>query len=265
VVLGFLAVIIFGIPYWTADRIRIDAWPRYQQAQFHSMEAAIGLFKGEFNIYPPSDANDPAGKPYCGAMKLAEAMMGQDVLGFHSKSVFRADGKDAGGAAELYDPTDLTVRKGPFLPPESADTYSLTQIYGKGKTGPFDPEERVLCDTFKRKFKGRRVRAGMPILYYRADISKTAHDVNNPDNPDNMYDYRDNHALLALGVPGEPEKKHPLFTDPKLFYKIAKQSVDNEYSEPNTYILISAGKDGLYGTADDICNFEWKFPQNTGR
>ena len=27
----------------------------------------------------------------------------------------------------------------------------------------------------------------------------------------------------------------------------------------DTFILISAGGDGLYGTADDICNFEWKY------
>ena len=25
------------------------------------------------------------------------------------------------------------------------------------------------------------------------------------------------------------------------------------------FILISAGYDGEYGTADDICNFEWKY------
>jgi hypothetical protein len=27
----------------------------------------------------------------------------------------------------------------------------------------------------------------------------------------------------------------------------------------DSFILISAGQDGLYGTADDICNFEWKY------
>jgi len=27
----------------------------------------------------------------------------------------------------------------------------------------------------------------------------------------------------------------------------------------DTFILISAGQDGQYGTADDICNFEWKY------
>ena len=27
----------------------------------------------------------------------------------------------------------------------------------------------------------------------------------------------------------------------------------------DSYILISAGYDGLYGTRDDICNFDWKY------
>ena len=37
---------------------------------------------------------------------------------------------------------------------------------------------------------------------------------------------------------------------------------ENTISRPNrsdSYILISAGFDGLYGTADDICNFDWKY------
>jgi hypothetical protein len=27
----------------------------------------------------------------------------------------------------------------------------------------------------------------------------------------------------------------------------------------DSYILLSAGYDGLYGTADDVCNFEWTY------
>jgi len=235
------------------------------------MEAAIELFNNAFDGYPPSDANDFTGKPYCGAMKLAEAFMGQDMVGFHSDSVFRADGKDANGVAELYLPPgvsynrtmDLTSRKGPYLPPESADSPTLAQIYGPGNTGPFDPNSRVLCDVFRHKYK-TGLKAGMPVLYYKADTSKTAHDIDNPDNPDNIYDYRDNHALLALGVPGDPAAKHPLFADPKLFYKITKSDKIVTAVRPfraDTYILISAGKDGLYGTRDDICNFEFTFPE----
>lgn len=27
----------------------------------------------------------------------------------------------------------------------------------------------------------------------------------------------------------------------------------------DSYILISAGWDGIYGTADDVCNFTWNY------
>ena len=264
VALGLLLFALNAIWYW----INLPRPGRHvpQQAQFHSIEAALELFNNEFDGYPPSDGNDPAGKPYCGAMKFAEAMMGRDLLGFHSKSVFRVDRKDANGVAELYNPTDLTSRKGPYLPPESADCLTLADIYGRKSTGPFDPNLRVVCDVFRQTYKSGK-KAGMPILYYKADTSKTAHDIdnpNNPNNPNNIYDYHDNHALLALGVPGEPEKKHPLFTDPGLFYRMTKSDKVPNESKPfkaETYIVLSAGKDGLYGTPDDICNFEFDFPQ----
>ncbi len=242
-------------------------------SQFHSMEAALELYNNKFDGYPPSDANDPTGRPYCGAMKLAEALMGQDMIGFHGDSVFRADGKDANGVTKLYLPVgvsydrtmdlDLTARYGPVLPPESADCLTLAQIYGQNNTGSFDPNCRVLCDEYHRRYKSGR-KAGMPVLYYKADTSKTAHDVNDPDNPESIYDYRDNHALLALGVPGEPEKKHPMFADPKLFYKVTRSDKATVVTRPfraDAYILISAGLDGLYGTKDDICNFEFNFPE----
>jgi len=103
---------------------------------------------------------------------------------------------------------------------------------------------------------------GMPILYYKTDTSMTAHDVDDANNPQNIYDYRDNHALLALGVPGKPGVKHPLYEDPKIFYEITKNDTvltESKPHRPDTYILLSAGADGLYGTPDDITNFEFKW------
>jgi len=102
----------------------------------------------------------------------------------------------------------------------------------------------------------------MPILYYKADKSKSSHDINNPDNPDNIYNYKDNYDLLALGVPGKPRKQHPLYKDPSLFYKMTKNYRITEKSTPvnkESYIQLSAGKDGLYGTKDDIVNFELRW------
>jgi hypothetical protein len=214
-----LAVCIFR------SRIHGDGWDVRPQAQLHSMDAALEIFNNEFSRYPPSDANDAGGLPYGGAMKLAEALMGQDLLGFHSSSIFRRDGLDAGGM-RLYPPdinalpprlrdASLKARKGPFLQAETANAFRLVEIYGKGKTGPFPEDTFVLCDTYARKRPSGK-KTGMPILYCRANRAGTTHDVNNPDNPQNIYSYKDNLVLINLGVPGDPNAVHPL-AEPKLF------------------------------------------------
>ncbi|MHC4226094.1 MAG: hypothetical protein ACYSW0_01575 [Planctomycetota bacterium] len=212
-----------------------------QRAQLKRIDIAIELFHDEFEKYPPSDAKDETGIDYCGAMKLCEV----------GKVLYPT-------ATDAYvDPLD--PRKGPYLPLDNANAYSLVDLYGEGNTGPFDPNHFVLCDVFKQvKLRGTRKKVGMPILYYKADTSKTAHDVNDPDNSENIYDYRDNHALLALGVPGRPGQKHPLYEDPKIFYEIPRNFENTARTRPSnadTFILLSAGPDGLYGTKDDIANY----------
>ncbi|OHB73909.1 MAG: hypothetical protein A2Z25_10185 [Planctomycetes bacterium RBG_16_55_9] len=232
-----------------------------QKAYFKSFDTALEIFKSELVDYPPSDALDELKRPYCGAMKLCEAVVGQDFEGFHPNSKFRRDRTDDSGNS-LYDSNTLKVRKGPYLPLETANAYRLKDLYNN--VGPFDGNNYVLCDVFrniKHIETGKRV--GMPTLYYEANTAKSTHDINDPNNPENIYNYRDNHALLALGVPGKPGKKHPLFENPKIFYEMTKDYKDTTQSKPNnaqTFILLSAGKDGLYGTGDDVANFEieWK-------
>jgi type II secretory pathway pseudopilin PulG len=249
---------------------RLRAYIIKQKAQFRSIDCALELFKSEFDSYPPSDALDEDGRPYCGAMKLSEAMMGWDLIGFHPDSIFNSAGTDSNGTLLYPDPNNLSkeaysknlnVRKGPCLPRENANAHRLKDLYRN--VGPFDPNNYILCDVFERvKIHGKRKKIGMPILYYKADTSKTAHDVNDPDNPENVYDYRDNQALLALGVPGKPGQKHPLYEDPKIFYEITRNDRIASPSKPfraDTYILLSAGHDGLYGTEDDIANFDFRW------
>jgi hypothetical protein len=254
----FLFIKMIVIPYLSIkDGYPVDI---RQKAQFHSIEAAVELFDSQFKGYPPSEGNDATGSPYCGAMKLAEAMMGQDLMGYHPKSAFRADGLDPNTLTPLYTADTLKVRTGPFLPLENANVYKLVDVYGKGKTGPFHEGALVLRDTYVRKLPGGK-KAGMPILYYRARRSGTKHDPNNPDDPQNIYDYRDNLALINLGVPGDPNAVHPL-ANPRRFYLNTRNDKVSSMSRPvrgDSYILISAGYDGLYGTADDICNFEWHY------
>ncbi len=248
-------------PYWINVK---------QTAQLKTINTVLELFKAEFGYYPPSDALDDDSKPYCGAMKLCEAAMGQDLMGIHPNSIFRRDGTDGKGTMLYLDANNLSeavyrynqiMRKGPYLPIETANAYRLRDLYQD--VSPFGGNEYVLCDVYRRVTHiGSGKRVGMPILYYKARASKTAHDVNDPNNPENIYDYRDNHALPALGVPGKPGQRHPLFENPRIFYEMTRDYRTTGSSKPfraDAFILLSAGYDGLYGTQDDVANFKMKW------
>ena len=73
-----IIVILIGVLVPALSKVRIYAQKVKQMAQFNSMQSAIELFSNENDGYPPSGALDGAGPPYCGAMKLCEAMMGRD-------------------------------------------------------------------------------------------------------------------------------------------------------------------------------------------
>jgi len=272
-----IIVILIGLLVPALNKVRIYAKTVRQNAQFHSIEAAVELFNNEFGDYPDSSPMDPPAPPgsddYCGAMKLCEAMMGWDLLGFHSNSIFDRQGRDASGAL-LYVVTDLSARKGPFLPPESADAVEVQDIW-PGATAPFLPTSRVLCDVYTRKLtSGKKV--GMPILYFKANTRGRFHDPAmmgaGPGSPtENIYNYWDNRLLVRLGQPdvAAPANVHkfedPLENPPDRFYKNTenfKITSATGLARPfraDSYILMSAGYDGNYGTADDIYNFEWKY------
>jgi len=164
---------------------------------------------------------------------------------------------------------NLSMRKGPYLPTDNADAYRLRDLYGSA--GNFDPRHFVLCDVFRRvthRATGKKV--GMPILYYKANTANTNHNVANPNDPQNIYNYIDNQQLLLLGKPWDQgataSTPHRLAVENSKqgvrFYMNTKNDKVTTASRPyraDTYILISAGWDGEYGTPDDICNFEWKY------
>lgn len=238
-----------------------------QRTQFHSIDAALELFSSDWDGYPPSEAEDKASpaQDYCGAMKLSEAMVGQDLMGFHPNSRFRSDGEDGVGN-DLYatstftpDGNNLRIRK-TYLQIERITPCRLKYLYGAGNTEPFDEDLFVLCDvynTMQNLSTGKKI--GMPILYYKADTTGFKHDPTGSfpvvgDNKDYIYNYTDNDELVQLG-PGV----HPL-SDPNTFYNVTEDkriditNVNRPY-RPDSYILISAGFDGKYGTDDDITNF----------
>lgn len=228
------------------------------------MEASLELHYSVTDNYPPSDALDSSGMAYCGSQKLLEALMGQDLMGFHPDSRFMADGTDTDGI-KLYFPTptqqkiNFEARHAINAKLKKSMCSQLKDIYGMEKLDILNGDSFVICDVYRHRYANRK-KGGMPILYYRAHTDRSSHDLNDPDNPDNIYDYRDNHALLALGVPRDIKKVHPLYADPKLFYRLTHDRLlySRETNKPlraDSFLLWSAGHDGLYGTQDDVTNF----------
>ena len=303
-----IIIILIGLLIPGLNQVRRYALYVKQRNQFKAIGQAIEFFNVEFDGYPDSSAVDKNGAPYCGAMKLCEAMVGQDSLGFNPDSRFLQIGTTNGGAPDggipsgptpggipfgndLY-PGRLTggicsnprrgtepqvkestkERKPLYLPVETANVYKLCDIYTNSPVLPLDLF--VLCDVYNKVVNvntGRNI--GMPVLYYKANTSKRGHDetqINNPNN-DNIYNVWDNDQLVLLGIPWEPIANpiaHPMASagttydsvpsDPRIFYR---ETINKNVSVPRPYkadsfILMSAGFDGLYGTKDDVFDFE---------
>ena len=291
-----IIVVLIGLLVPALNKVKRFAMDVSQQAQLHSIETALALFiTNQADDYPDSKAQDVTGAPYCGAMKLSEAMMGQDLLGFHPESRFRLDGTDGrANPTQIYEPgvpnlqENLRDRQGTSLPEDNANAFRLTSIYPDlGSTLSAAADMFVLCDVYKRVDNlgtTGEAKIGMPILYYKADSSGSYHDVNAPAQPDRfsnngfIYNVFDNEDLVQMGKPWENDqslqKQHSLSLSQSGISKFYEETQNEQISitstatinlglskrpyRADTFILIAAGFDGEYGTADDITNFKKK-------
>ncbi len=185
--------------------------------------------------------------------------------------------------------TTLNERKNAYIEAATANVFQISKLFNN--TNPLAPNTFVLCDVFKvRKTidaTGKVIMAGAPILYYKANTSSKIFDPNIfvINTSYRIYDYTDNDPLIQLGkltANGNSGLKHPLGfstspTDNLVFYREAYKDnalltgyggtgtgyglrdpriTQNVWPyNPDSYILISAGADGYYGTADDIHNY----------
>ena len=282
-----IIIILIGLLVPALNRVKRYARLVKQKAQFHSIGVALDLFSSEYDGYPDSYKDDEVPVPYCGAMKLAEAMVGQDFKGFHPDSRFRRDGLDGPPGPttrDLYPAKDqpnidqyrenLKARH-MFLQLENANANTLDSIYKN--SGPFDPCSVVLCDVYNRATNLKTSKGiGMPILYYKANPANIGHVTSTkvPDLESNIYDVRDNQELINIPLPWSGVLVHPMASDgtssigsipgpaipawPGLFYQLTLNPKIPTRDRPyraESYLLLSAGFDGEYGTSDDVWNF----------
>lgn len=260
IVLGIIAILV-GLLLPAMTVVKNSAKKAKQIAQFGAINMALTTFKNDYGDYPESKC--PLGGDYSGSQKLAEALLGWDLLGFHPKSDFRSDGYSNEGVF-LYDTTNellLDQRKSPYLESDTANAFKLGDTTGL-RTGlfpdttPLAPNTYVLCDEYSMTKvtlpNGKLVSAGSPILYYKANSSKKLiQDIYNPlDNDSLIYlkELADNREQPLGRTANQYEYFYEYIRDPKI------EAMAQPY-KADSYILLSAGPDGVYGTSDDIKNF----------
>ena len=282
--------------------VRTLAKNTQQKAQFTALELALEAFKNDYGQYPESNLYM---NNYTGAQKLAEAMVGRDMLGFHPDTDWGEGNYEDyyRGLTSNFDPSDesptgprnesdrqnFEKRKDLYIELESSNVFRLQANLGSRISGlydapvtPLDVDSLVLCDAYKRNKvtvylpgnKIKMIKAGNPILYYRANLQSRSS--NDSDLKNRIYNADDNRVVVKVVGDIMVDRDETTATlldgtiyntsliDSTNFYefisdpKVATGSGALQYWPYNsqTYILISAGNDGLYGTEDDICNFD---------
>jgi len=268
-----------------------------QKSVFHGYETGLELFHSDFDDYPDSHVLPTNGTNnlVCGAQHLAEAMMGIDQKGFDPKSKWYAPahGTDvyasaARGSSAAEIAASDNRRKEIYIEQKDDGCYAIADLYD-GNTGQlYSPSgfnqarAPVLTDIFRRKRvelttetgQLRRVKVGSPVLYFKADTATDRFKGTPPlgNYRKYIYNYEDNRAIIELGTVRDPTVKHRYdqnvtetvngqsLNGVEFFYhKIMNPDVDayEKPYNPKTFILMSAGWDGVFGTKDDVTNFNY--------
>ncbi len=241
--------------------------------------------------YQTSSSTSPN---YCGAQELAEALLGWDLMGFNTSSAWRADGTDGSGNPIYTSATaNLQARKGPYLELATANVFKLGRLFNN--TGTLADTNVIcdvfkVRKTIDNDNTGKPLTAGAPILYYKANTANKTIDPNYVTAltlfTGRTYNYLDNKPLIDLGkltaniylnsglahpfdYPVGSAPDYPVFYNNTYPYNTSgyggsgigygirdpRIPVIMRPYNPDSYILISAGPDGYYGTADDIHNY----------
>jgi len=305
-----IIALLLGLLVPALSHVRRIAKDTRQKAQFHSIDVALETYVGEMEQYPDSslkpDPNAGGTAPFTvGAQHLAEALLGRDLLGFDPWSsgdaeadetkpdVYASDSPSSPLGSTIDQVTkSLDRRRGPYLNPENVESYQIAQLYDNpgdvysgnlNKNGVVDTGNTpapVLTDAYRVKAislpDGRQVKAGSPILYYRANVLSREFYNSSPLSPDtgdgvsdaeagrSIFNSLDNEELIVLRTVMNDTILHhfdPSYnsnTGRNLFYDAITNSKITTQVRPynqTSYILVSAGFDGVFGTPDDIYNF----------
>ncbi len=266
-VVVMIIALLSGILMPSVNAARTAAKVAQISALIHTLDSAVEVFRADEALgreYPPSTWETSLaskGNPYsalnqqagistgyvaCGAQTLVWALLGADLQGTPG---FQQPLDSLYALNTIGNPTRL--RRGPFVDLSSVDIKSVTETNidtDQITNSKFELNAPVFVDSFN-----------MPILYYLARMShllKYNHDDNKdlvraakPGSKGNGYYYLDQAGNILTGT-----------QDPWLFANFISDPRRDALGAPgpqrrDSFILISAGPDRLYGTPDDVLNF----------
>jgi prepilin-type N-terminal cleavage/methylation domain-containing protein len=225
-----------------------------------------------------------AANPIYGANILVDAMVGRDFLGYDPRSA--PTGAGFPNPYNRWDPGN--DRRQPYIPVDGIDVTSPNDP-PEDQAGVLPPQTQrqipsgngLYCRVFRDKF-------GWPILYYRASptanqntpIIQTGNEPANQLFGEGVYDGLDNEPFTSYGAPN-PHKIFDANQDfpvpagnygPELTNRFAEfirsiRATTYDPAQPeqiqiprpvksDRFILLSAGRDGIWGNLDDVANYE---------
>ena len=272
VVIAIIAILLaMALP--ALSEARIKARVLNEQNNISNLGLAVETFRNDHGYYPesglrqsialtlgPAGSAGPENPPDRGAHRLYESLMGLDGLGFQEEHYYDVN-VSTGEPIDSYG--DLTERHGPYM---QTDTLRVGAMFEMGEAFAWATNPNpVFLDSINR---------GQPraILYYRANRSKRlladpgdpylTGAINNPLMAVNtIYDYRDNAAITEHVGAFTNDDTNPFANyiwDTRTGDMVTTKSWINPNARPykaDSFLLIGAGRDGLYGTEDDITNF----------
>jgi prepilin-type N-terminal cleavage/methylation domain-containing protein len=281
--------VLIGMLVPAVARARTIAKRASVMNEHHSIGIGLDMFKNDFGYYPSSLPQTNAGAninsdrgnsatvnpAIQGSHRLAFALMGRDrqgcpmAKGTNLSSPFPA-GADPGpdsitgfyytAAAGAFDgqqrntsnwgtPAEKTSRRGPYV-----EISSLVALNDKNNTG--EDYTWLFADTFERsKETIAAYTTRSLILYYAANERGNGIDrvTSGGTAKENIYYYEDN-SKITPGFAGKAAANELAAFWDFIEDKDALVGSVRRPRNPDTYLLISGGEDGLYGTDDDIIN-----------
>ena len=289
VVISIIAILI-GVLVPSISKMRIIAKNLQQKAQFRTISGGLEAYSNENDNTYPSSEDENANGVY-GAHKLTAALLGRDLFGYTPDGNMLPGEYYSMDLKERNEYLD----KDKFLMVNPVQIYDNTaNLAGDDSTLDVRDYYPVISDLYyqkkiavqkfdfiTRQWEEKFVQTGTPILYFCANATEKfidntaligtaplpAIDYTECDNW--IYDWHDNEGFFDLATIktfGQTVEEYHTYDDfhrgvdvgKAEFYKNIINYNIPTYLTPknkNSYILMSAGADGIFGTKDDVCNF----------